>query len=233
MTPDAPATDRGARRGRREQLQQRRLRRCYEDLQPLRPLHHARLPELDAARHLRRLVSDRPGSGISSAIRIEMIHETRVIPLDNRPHVSKGDRARHGRSARPLGRQHARRRDDELPGPQHLSQRQSGKMRLVEKFTRTSPTTIEWSVTVDDPTTWTRPWTFSMPLTMNDDRAGLRVRVPRRQLRDDQHPERITRRRKSGGHEIGRSTRQAAKSGQRLPRYPLRPPSLRPSSRSS
>jgi Family of unknown function (DUF6152) len=42
------------------------------------------------------------------------------------------------------------------------------KMRLVEKFTRTSPTTIEWSVTVDDPTTWTRPWTFSMPLTMND-----------------------------------------------------------------
>jgi len=41
-------------------------------------------------------------------------------------------------------------------------------LRLVERFRRTSPTTIEWSVTVDDPTTWTRPWTFSMPLTLND-----------------------------------------------------------------
>jgi hypothetical protein len=41
-------------------------------------------------------------------------------------------------------------------------------MRLVERFTRVSPETIEWSVTVDDPTTWTRPWTFAMPLTMND-----------------------------------------------------------------
>jgi hypothetical protein len=27
---------------------------------------------------------------------------------------------------------------------------------------------IEWSVTVDDPQTWTRPWTFSMPLTKTD-----------------------------------------------------------------
>jgi hypothetical protein len=41
-------------------------------------------------------------------------------------------------------------------------------MRLIEKFTRVAPGTIEWAVTVDDPTTWTRPWTFSMPLTMND-----------------------------------------------------------------
>ena len=30
-------------------------------------------------------------------------------------------------------------------------------------------TRIEWTVTVDDPTTWTRPWTFAMPLTMNDE----------------------------------------------------------------
>ena len=67
------------------------------------------------------------------------------------------------------------------------------KMRLVERFTRTAPSTIEWSVTVDDPTTWTRPWTFSMPLTMNDAEPVLRVRVPRRQLRDDEHPERIAR----------------------------------------
>jgi hypothetical protein len=41
--------------------------------------------------------------------------------------------------------------------------------KLIERFRRTSPTRIEWAVTVDDPSTWTRPWTFAMPLTMNDD----------------------------------------------------------------
>jgi hypothetical protein len=41
-------------------------------------------------------------------------------------------------------------------------------LRLVERFRRTSPTQVEWSVTVIDPSTWTRPWTFSMPLTRND-----------------------------------------------------------------
>ena len=46
-------------------------------------------------------------------------------------------------------------------------------LRLVERFTRTSPAQVEWSVTVDDPATWTRPWTFSIPLTMNDGEAIL------------------------------------------------------------
>ena len=32
---------------------------------------------------------------------------------------------------------------------------------------------LEWTVTVDDPATWTKPWTFSMPLTMNDGEAVL------------------------------------------------------------
>jgi hypothetical protein len=41
-------------------------------------------------------------------------------------------------------------------------------LRLVERFTRTARDRIEWAVTVSDPSTWTKPWTFSMPLTMND-----------------------------------------------------------------
>jgi len=39
---------------------------------------------------------------------------------------------------------------------------------LIERFTATGPTTVEWSVTVDDPTTWTKPWTFAMKLTKKD-----------------------------------------------------------------
>jgi hypothetical protein len=44
-------------------------------------------------------------------------------------------------------------------------------LRVVERFTPTSAGIVEWSVTVDDPSTWTRPWTFSMPLTRNDAEA--------------------------------------------------------------
>ncbi len=46
-------------------------------------------------------------------------------------------------------------------------------LKLVERFTRTAPDKIEWTVTVDDSTTWSRPWTFSIPLTMNDQEAVL------------------------------------------------------------
>jgi hypothetical protein len=101
-------------------------------------------------------------------IRIEMIHETRIIPLDNRAHVSKGIKLDMG-DAR--GHWDGNTLVVETTNFRDRSIYRNGnpeKMRLVEKFTRTSPTTIEWSVTVDDPTTWTRPWTFSMPLTMND-----------------------------------------------------------------
>jgi hypothetical protein len=31
----------------------------------------------------------------------------------------------------------------------------------------TGPKTLQWTVTVDDPSTWTRPWTFSLPFTLN------------------------------------------------------------------
>ena len=41
------------------------------------------------------------------------------------------------------------------------------RLKLIERFTPTASGRLEWSVTVEDPTTWTRPWTFAMPLTLN------------------------------------------------------------------
>ena len=38
-------------------------------------------------------------------------------------------------------------------------------MRLIERFTRIGPKTVEWSVTLDAPSIWTRPWTYSYPMT--------------------------------------------------------------------
>jgi hypothetical protein len=39
--------------------------------------------------------------------------------------------------------------------------------RLVEKFTRTGPDTLRYEVTIDDPQTWTRPWTIAFPLRLD------------------------------------------------------------------
>ena len=41
-------------------------------------------------------------------------------------------------------------------------------LKLTERFTRIAKDRIRWAVTVEDPATWTRPWTFAMPLTLND-----------------------------------------------------------------
>ena len=41
------------------------------------------------------------------------------------------------------------------------------RLKVTERFTPVSPSQLRWTVTLDDPTTWTRPWTFSMPLTLN------------------------------------------------------------------
>lgn len=102
------------------------------------------------------------------AILIEMIHETRIIPLTERAHVSKslgldmGDaRGRWDGNTLVVETTNFRTRSVyRNANPETL--------RLVERFTPTGPNSMEWSVTVDDPTTWTRPWTFSMPLTRND-----------------------------------------------------------------
>jgi len=40
----------------------------------------------------------------------------------------------------------------------------SDAARVVERFTRTSPNTLEYRVTVEDPKTWTKPWTIQFPL---------------------------------------------------------------------
>ena len=37
-------------------------------------------------------------------------------------------------------------------------------MRLEERFTRTGPDTLLYQFTVEDPATWTRPWTAVVPL---------------------------------------------------------------------
>jgi hypothetical protein len=105
------------------------------------------------------------------AISYEMVHETRIIPLDDRPQVGSTIRQYMGE---PRGRwdgntlvvETSHFRDDPVyrgSNPETLT--------LVERFTLAAPDKIEWSVTVDDPSSWARAWTFAMPLTRNDEEA--------------------------------------------------------------
>jgi hypothetical protein len=103
------------------------------------------------------------------AIRYEMVNETRVIPLDGRAHVGSTIRSHMG-DAR--GRWEGNTLVVETTNFRDESVYRNGNpatLKLIERFTRTAPNRIEWNVTVEDPSTWTRPWTFAMPLTMNDD----------------------------------------------------------------
>jgi hypothetical protein len=101
------------------------------------------------------------------AIRYEMIHETRVIPLDSRPRIGAGmplymGDARGRWDGETLVVETTNFRDDAV-----YRDANPRTLKLVERFRRTAPDKVEWSVTVSDPETWTHAWTFSMPLTMN------------------------------------------------------------------
>ncbi len=45
----------------------------------------------------------------------------------------------------------------------------SEHLHLVERLTRVSHDTINYDITIDDPTTWIRPWTVEIRLARTDD----------------------------------------------------------------
>jgi hypothetical protein len=100
------------------------------------------------------------------AIRYEMVHETRVIPLDGRPHAPANMKSYVGD---PRGRWDG----DTLvvETTNYLEKSAFGgaseKLKTTERF-RPVGKDIEWSITFDDPNTWERPWTFGMRLTRDD-----------------------------------------------------------------
>ena len=103
------------------------------------------------------------------AIRYERINEVRVIPLDGSPHANVRIRAHMG-DAR--GRFQGGALIVETMNFRDESAYRGAnpdRLRLVERFTPTPDGKLEWSVTVDDPSTWTGPWTFSMALTPNSE----------------------------------------------------------------
>ena len=104
------------------------------------------------------------------SISYEMIHDTRVFYTDGRPHLSPSIRQL-------LGDSRARWEGDELVvettnltdktsiGLNGNGLRHSDKMTIVERFKRVADDVIQYQITVDDPVTYVRPFTLSLPLT--------------------------------------------------------------------
>lgn len=95
------------------------------------------------------------------AIFTELIHDARIIPLDGSPHPSKDIHLLRGDSR---GRWEG---DTLVVDVTNFTGktafRGSGEnLHVVERFTRTSPQTILYEFTIDDPSTWDRPWTAQL-----------------------------------------------------------------------
>ena len=90
--------------------------------------------------------------------------EHRIIPLDGRPHGPSSVRTYAGDASRPLGGRHAGGRDDQFQPEAEFLWIREGTFKLVDRFTRISDDTIIHTYTVEDPATWTRPWTVELPM---------------------------------------------------------------------
>jgi len=104
-------------------------------------------------------------------LRYEMIHETRIIPLDGRPHAGTklrsymGDaRGRWDGAALVVETTNFNGRTGSL-GRNGNGNPTSDALKLVERFSLKDANTLDYRVTVDDPKTWARPWTVAFPLS--------------------------------------------------------------------
>ena len=100
-------------------------------------------------------------------ILVEMIHDARIIPIDNRPHLPGNVPPVAGKRRRSLGGRHARRRDNEFHRQDNLS-KPGKEMKLIERFTRTDADTLMYEFTVNDPSTFVRPWTAQIPMSKTE-----------------------------------------------------------------
>jgi hypothetical protein len=98
---------------------------------------------------------------------VEMVHDARVIPVDGRPHLPAQIPQYKGDSR---GRWEGRTlvidttnflRETSFRGS-------SANMRLVERLTRVNADTLLYEFTVEDPKTWTKPWTAAIPMKRVD-----------------------------------------------------------------
>ena len=106
----------------------------------------------------------------------EMIHNARIIPIDSGPHLDTrvpqwdGDPRGHWDGNTLVVEVTGFRTVRSMRGASALLRsRQSERQRVVERFTFIDQNTLKYAVTVDDPDTYTGPWTVAFPMQRDDD----------------------------------------------------------------
>ena len=101
------------------------------------------------------------------AIVVEMIHDTRIIALDGRPHLA---RKIHNWLGDSRGRWEGNTLVVETTNfTGRTNFRGTGEnLRVVERFTRTDQITLLYQFTVDDPQSFARPWSGEIPMKKVD-----------------------------------------------------------------
>ena len=100
---------------------------------------------------------------------LEAIHETRIIHLEGSPHppssigLWEGDSRGHWEGQTLVAdTTNFSTKSDFMGSSDHL--------HLIERFTRVASDRLDYQITIDDPTTWTKPWTVLIHLRQSADR---------------------------------------------------------------
>jgi hypothetical protein len=102
----------------------------------------------------------------------ELIHEARIIPLDRHPHIPRSIPQWMGDSR---GRWEGNTLVVETTNFDRRTNFRGSRdtLHLTERFTRVDENTIDYQFTINDPHTFTRPWTASKPMTRITDRISV------------------------------------------------------------
>ena len=99
----------------------------------------------------------------------EMVHSSRVIPLDGRPHLPEGVRQWMGDSrGRWEGDTLVVETTNFLRETSFRDGLTTSALHLTERFTRVSEGTLQYEVTVEDPNAWAQPWTYRIPMVQSE-----------------------------------------------------------------
>ena len=98
----------------------------------------------------------------------EMIHDARMVNMSGAPHLPANVRQLHGD---PRGHWDGDTLVVESTNFLNGFQGSTPDVKITERFSRTHPDYLTWQVTVEDPKTWTKPWTFMIRLKRTDDQV--------------------------------------------------------------
>jgi len=98
----------------------------------------------------------------------EMIHDARMVNMTGAPHLPANVRQLHGD---PRGHWEGDTLVVESTNFVNGFMGSTPDVKITERFSRMEPDRLNWTVTVDDPKTWTKPFSFMIRLKHTDDQV--------------------------------------------------------------